>query len=132
MEPRRRIRSDSRERTADPFKPGAVSRGRARVESWQLRNAWWRILDFFEARRSRRIALYCAGLFLLTGVAGWIFVYPRWQEHNAIRVAQQWLDAGQYRNAAEAAARASRVAPTRPEPWRIAAELARIGGQRDK
>lgn len=130
--PRRRIRSDSGERTAPPFKPGALSRGRAKLEAFHFRDVWWRILDFFEASRGRRVALYCTGVLLITGVAARIWVYPWWTERNAIRVAQQWLEAGEYRNAAEAAERASRVAPTRPEPWRIAAELARIGGQRDK
>jgi tetratricopeptide (TPR) repeat protein len=130
--PRRRIRSDSGERTAPPFKPGALSRGRAKLEAFHLRDVWWRILDFFEASRGRRIALYCTGVLLIAGVAARIWVYPWWTERSAIRVAQQWLEAGQYRNAAEAAERASRVAPTRPEPWRIAAELASIGGQRDK
>ena len=130
MEPRRRIRSDSGERTAPPFQPGRLSRGRARLEAFNLRDVWWRLLDFFEASRGWRIALYCTGGLLITGVAARIWVYPWWQERNAIRVAQQWLDAGQYRNAAEAAERASRVAPLRPEPWHIAAELARIGGQK--
>src|SRR6478735_9709522 len=123
--PRRRIRSDSGERTALPFKPGALRRGRAKLEAFHLRDVWWRILDFFEASRGRRIALYCTGVLLMGGVAARIWVYPWWTERSAIRVAQQWLEAGQYRNAAEAAERASRVAPNRPEPWRIASELAR-------
>lgn len=130
--PRRRLRSDSGERTAPPFKAGPLSRVRAKLEAFHLRDVWWRILDFFEASRGRRIALYCTGVLLITGVAARLLVYPWWIERNAIRVAQQWLEAGQYRNAAEAAERASRVAPTRPEPWQVAAELARIGGQRDK
>jgi len=115
-----------------PFRPGPWGRLRARMDAFHLRDVWWRLLDFFEARRSRRLALYATAVLLVIGVAARIFVYPWWVERNAIRVAQQWLEAGQYRNAAEAAARASHVAPTRPEPWRIAAELARIGGQRDK
>jgi Tfp pilus assembly protein PilF len=130
--PRRPIRSDLGERSITPFTRGPWKRLRARVDAFHLRDAWWRVLDFFEARRSRRLALYATAVLLMTGLAARIWVYPWWVERNAIRVAQQWLEAGQYRNAAEAAARASRVAPNRPEPWRIAAELARIGGQRDK
>ena len=132
MEPRRRIRSDSGERTVVPFDKGPWGRLRARLAVFHLRDVWWRLLDFFEAKRSRRIALYCTGVLLVTGIAARIWIYPWWAERNAIRVAQQWLDAGQYRNAAEAAEHASQLAPDRPEPWRIASELARIGGQRDK
>jgi hypothetical protein len=132
MEPPRRHRSDLGERSVTPFTRGPWKRLRARVDAFHLRDVWWRLLDFFEARRSRRLALYATAVLLVAGVAARIWAYPWWVERNAIRVAQQWLEAGQYRNAADAAARATRVAPTRPEPWRIASELARLGGQRDK
>jgi Flp pilus assembly protein TadD len=132
MEPPRRHRSDLGERSVTPFTRGPWKRLRARIDAFHLRDIWWRLLDFFEARRSRRLALFATAVLLVASIAARIWVYPWWVERNAIRVAQQWLEAGQYRNAAEAAARASRVAPTRPEPWRIAAELARLGGQRDK
>ncbi len=115
-----------------PFKQGPLGRLRTRASAFHLRDTWWRLLDFFEASRARRVALYCTGVLLIAGVAARVWVYPWWVERNAIRVAQEWLDAGRYRNAAEAAVAASRVAPTRPEPWRIASELARIGGQKDK
>jgi tetratricopeptide (TPR) repeat protein len=124
-------RPDPDERTVPPF-GGRLQRARARMSGFHLRDYWWRLLDFFEASRARRIALYLGGVLLIAGLAAWTWAYPWWERRNAIRIAQQWLDAGQLHNAADAAQRAATLAPDRPEPWQIAAELARLGRQYDQ
>jgi len=112
--------------------PSRWKRRWQQAEAFHLRDLWWRVLDYFEASRGRRIALYGAVAGLLIAGATWYWAYPWWARESAIRVAQKWLDAGQLRYAAEAAEKAAQIAPTRPEPWTIAAELARRGRQYDK
>lgn len=129
MKENRPPKSESDERSENP---GAWKKRSSGVDEFRLRTWWWNLLDYFEARRSRRIALYSVGVLLLAGVAASIWVYPWWARRNAIQIARKWLDAGQLRNAADAVERASRLAPDRPEPWELAAELARRGGQLDK
>lgn len=119
------------ERTVPPF-PNRLQRTRTRLSAFNLRDYWWRLLDFFEASRLARIGLYAAAFGLVAGAAAWFWVYPAWQKRNSIKIAREWLAAGQLRYAAEAAQKAAAVAPESPEPWTIAAELARLGGQRDK
>ncbi len=116
------------DRTIPPFK-SRWQRWRARLALFHVRDYWWRLLDFFEASRSRRKALYAGLVLVAAGLAAATWVYPWWARRNAIRIARQWLEAGQLHNAAEAAQRAAQLAPDRPEPWLIAAELARLGGQ---
>jgi predicted Zn-dependent protease len=120
-----------REHTASPL-PGGGGKWRSRLGSVHLRDCWWRLLDLFEAHRAARVALYLAAASVVAGGALWFWAYPWWTKRNAIRIAQAWLDSGHLRYAAEAAQRASAVAPERPEPWLIAAELARRGGQSAK
>lgn len=112
--------------------PSRLGRLRHRADAFHLRDVWWRLLDYFEASRMRRIALYLSVMVMLIGGATWYWAYPWWARESSIRVAQKWLDAGQLRYAAEAAEKAAQVAPSRPEPWTIAAELARRGHQFDK
>ncbi|HVT72766.1 MAG TPA: hypothetical protein VHD61_06490 [Lacunisphaera sp.] len=109
--------------------------GKPRRPRWRgsrLRDWWWWILDLFEAHRWARITLYAAGVAVIAGFAVWFWLYPEWNRRNSIRLAQQWLDAGRLRYAAEAAQRAAELSPKSPEPWRIAAELARRGRQFDQ
>ncbi len=121
-------RPDPDDRTVPPF-GGKIQRLNTRLSGFHLRDYWWRLLDFFEASRARRVALFASAFLIVAGLAAWTWAYPWWARRNAIRVAQQWLDAGQLRNAAEAAQRAATLAPERPEPWQIASELARLGHQ---
>lgn len=109
--------------------------GRPRRPRWRgsrLRDWWWWILDLFEAHRWARFTLYGAGVAVIVGFAAWFWLYPEWNRRNSIRLAHQWLAAGRLRYAAEAAQRAAELAPEDPEPWRIAAELARRGRQFDQ
>jgi tetratricopeptide (TPR) repeat protein len=118
-------------RTAAPFarppRPGGHRLGRLNPREW-----WWWLLDLFEASRAARIALYLAATGIVAGGALWLWVYPLWTKHSSIKVARAWLDAGQFRYAAEAAQQAAALDPDNPEPWHIASELARLGGQQDK
>jgi predicted Zn-dependent protease len=121
-------RPDPDDRTVPPF-GGKIQRMNSRLSGFHLRDYWWRLLDFFEASRARRVALFATAFLIVAGLAAWTWAYPWWERRNAIRIAQQWLDAGQLRNAAEAAQRAAALAPERPEPWQIASELSRLGHQ---
>ncbi len=114
-----------------PF-PNRWQRWRAKVQAFHLRDLWWRVLDRWESSRRLRRATY--GSLLLALVAGglWWGAYPLWTKHNAIKIARKWLASGHYQYAADAVAQAMKVAPESPEPWQIAAELARLGGQKDK
>jgi Tfp pilus assembly protein PilF len=126
MKPIRRAPTTAR--TTAPFarrpRPGGHRLGRLDPREW-----WWWLLDLFEASRAARIALYLAAAGVVTGAALWIWVYPVWTKRNALKIAREWLAAGQVRYAAEAAQQAAVVAPESPEPWQISAELARLGGQ---
>ena len=132
MNPKRREPASSRnERTVAPF-PGPWSRLRARLGAIHLRDYWWQLLDRLESSRAWRVALYLTAGGIVAGAAVWFWAYPWWNRRNAIRIARAWLESGHLRYAAEAAQHASAVAPESPEPWQIAAELARLGGQNDK
>jgi tetratricopeptide (TPR) repeat protein len=114
--------------TTGPF----AGRGRPRrpkFGSGGVRDWWWWLLDWFEGSRAARVALYLAATGVIVGFAVWLWVYPWWMRRNAVKIARDWLEAGQLRYAAETAQRAARLDPENPEPWRIAAELARRGGQ---
>ena len=101
----------------------------ARLRSFHLRDYWWWLLDLFEASRPARVALYLTACGMVLGGAAWYWAYPWWTKRNAIRIATAWLASGHLRYAADAAQQAAVVDPTNPEPWQIAAELARRGGQ---
>jgi tetratricopeptide (TPR) repeat protein len=123
MEP---IRQSSKQQgTRGPF----AGRTRPALRSASVRDWWWWLLDWFEHSRPARIGLYLAGGLVIFGFAAWLWIFPWWLKHNAVRLAQKWLDAGHLRYAAEATQQATRLDPENPEPWRIAAELARRGGQ---
>jgi thioredoxin-like negative regulator of GroEL len=50
--------------------------------------------------------------------------YARWTVDNTVLLGQRWLDAGRLDRAAEESARALALDSRRPEPWRLASELA--------
>lgn len=114
-----------------PFQ-GPWQRWRAQFAAFHLRDVWWRLLDFFEASRTARLGLYLAAAMLVAGGSVWYWAYPAWTRRSAVRIAREWLAAGQLHYAAEAVQKAAIADPTNPEPWLIAAELARLGGQKTK
>ncbi len=126
MEPIRQ--QPSSQGTRGPF-AGRPRPPRPTLRSASLRDWWWWLLDWFEHSRPARIGLYLAGLMVVLGFATWLWLFPWYVRHNAVRLAQKWLDAGHLRYAAEAAQQAARIDPENPAPWRIAAELARRGGE---
>lgn len=117
---------EPRKRTRPPF----PAKG-ARLGSLHARDYWWWLLDLFEASRAARVALYLAATAVVLGGATWFWAYPWWAKRNAVRIAQAWLASGHLRYAAEAAQQATLADPSNPEPWQIAAELARRGDQPD-
>ena len=126
----RPIRPDVR--SAPPFGATRWQRFRAGLERWSGRALWWRLLDWFESSRLARVGLYCAAFGAVLAVAWTAWGQTWWMKRNAVKIARQWMAAGNLRYAAEAAQEASQLAPESPEPWQIAAQLARMGGQRDQ
>jgi len=98
--------------------------------TFDLRDRWWRLLDLLEARRALRWTLY--GMLAAAVAFGSlrVWVYPWWTKRNAISMARQWISAGRLEFAAEAMQNAVLTAPENPETWRLAAELARLRGQK--
>jgi len=101
-----------------------------RLCHFELREAWWAFLDTWETRRALRWWTYGAGMVLVLAVTFWFGVYPRWAQRNSVRMARQWIDAGQLGYAAETIQKALEVSTKQPELWQLAAEVARRSGQR--
>jgi tetratricopeptide (TPR) repeat protein len=119
------------ERTAPPFS-SRWQRTRARLAAYRLRDAWWFLLDSWEASRAFRrtvFALLAAAVVVLVLVC---WVRPRWAERNAIKIAREWVASGHYNYALDAVKTALEIAPANPEAWQIAADLARLAGQKEK
>jgi len=108
------------------------SRWRARLAAFHLRDYWWHLLDRWESHRSFRLWLYGSLTVLLLAAGAVLWGYPRWTKRNSVRLAHQWLASGHYKYAVEAVEEAMLVAPESPEPWTIAADLARIGKQQER
>ncbi|MFA5262911.1 MAG: hypothetical protein WC378_03735 [Opitutaceae bacterium] len=109
---------------------GRSRRFLSRVRLFDLRDQYWRILDAWEEHRRFRLAVY--GL-LLGGVmigATWIWIHPWWSERTAIGMARQWLAAGRLDRASESVQKALSIAPENPVVWQMAAELARLNGNK--
>src|SRR5579871_5301690 len=100
------------------------------LKSLHWRQVWWHLLDHWETRRTLRRVTYALLAALVAFAALWFWAYPWWNKRNAVRIARSWLATGHLRYAAEAAQQACQLNPEDPEPWRIAAELARLGGQK--
>ncbi len=110
--------------------PTRWQRWREQAALFHWRDHWWNFLDRWESNQSIRRWSYrgLAAIIVLAGFAYW--AYPWWTQRNSVRVAQQWLATGNYPYAAEAIREAMFIAPENPETWRIAAELAEIGGKK--
>jgi len=98
--------------------------------TFDLREQWWRLLDYFEARRTARRVLYSTFAGFLLVLVLWLWVYPWWAGRNTLSMARQWMAAGQLHYAADAVQKALAKNPQQPELWMLAAELARLGGQK--
>ncbi len=109
-----------------PTESADQSRGAfRRLRSLSLRDIWWGFLNLWESHRWLRRLLISALVLVVVGVGLRLWVYPSWARHNAIKFAHEWLALDRLANAAEAADRAARLAPDSPEPWLVAAEIAR-------
>lgn len=96
------------------------------------RNLWWSFLNAWERRPAFRLGVLLSLLALVLAAAAATWLYPWWLRRNSLRFAHEWLAAGKYVYAAEAAVRAAELNPTDPQPWLVMAELARRGGQADR
>ncbi len=112
-------RDDDR-RSDDSF----FSRWRRRLAAVDLRDQWWNLLNFLEARRRLRWTLYGVLAALVLSASLGTRFYLWWRDRNAISVARQWLAVGKLDHAAEAVQQALTAAPERPEAWAVAADFA--------
>jgi tetratricopeptide (TPR) repeat protein len=114
------------QRSSDSF----FGRWRSRLETFDLREQWWNLLNFLEARRRLRWALYgmLAALVIFGSLGTWF--YSWWRDRNAISMARQWLAAGRLDHAAKAVEEALAAAPEMPEAWGVAADFAVRSGQK--
>ncbi len=78
------------------------------------------------ARHQARLALRAVAVALLLGLAsyGAFLGFKEWSFRSQIRVAHQWMNAGNLERAQESADKAFTFAPGRPEALRLAAALA--------
>jgi predicted Zn-dependent protease len=90
----------------------------------------WALLDALDARPvlKRSLLIGLPALALAAGLGFW--GYKHWARNNAIRIAQQWLDAGRLDRAGAAIQDALRNEPDLPASWRLASELAWREGNR--
>ncbi len=128
MRPKRKTSlQSSQDDTRPPF-ASPLDHKVQRAFSLDPRELWWNFVDAWEGRPAlRRALLTCCALLVLFGIA-WFWGYPRWTRHNAYRMAQQWIDAGRVRNAAEVVHEILATDAKNPEAWRLAAALARLRG----
>src|SRR5580658_2618854 len=107
-----------------PLRPKEVSSPLRRFMARPAREHMWAILDTLDARPALKKALLI-GLPALAVAAGLgIWGYQHWARSNAIRIAQQWLDAGRLDRAGTAIQDALRNEPDMPASWHLASELA--------
>ncbi|NBR58919.1 MAG: hypothetical protein EBT89_07140 [Opitutaceae bacterium] len=129
MPPKKSNSSVPADRSQAPF-PTRWQRWREQASLFHWRDHWWNFLDRWESNQSFRRWSYSglATILVLASLAHW--AYPWWTQRNSVRLAQQWLITGHYQYAAEAIREAMFIAPGNPQTWRIAAELAEIGGKK--
>lgn len=101
-----------------------------RLDAFQLRTVWWRTLDRWEGSKSFRWASIGMITAVLGAAALLFWGYPWWTKRNSVKMARQWLAAGRINYAVEAVQQAMQLDPQNPEPWQIAAEIARRRGQK--
>lgn len=106
-------------------KVARLRRTLSKISSFELRDAWWHMLDFLEKRRALRLALYVASVVVILGTVATIWVYPWWRQRTVVSMSRQWLEAGRLDHASETIQEAIKVAPEIPETWKLAADLAR-------
>ncbi|CAM3074320.1 hypothetical protein [Rariglobus hedericola] len=107
-----------------------MARRLARLQENGPRDLWWQLLDLLEKYRALRLALYATALLIVLGFVTSIWVYPWWRQRTAVSMARQWLEAGRLDQASEFIQTALKVAPERPESWKLASDLARrLGNQ---
>ncbi len=129
--PRREPPPPSDERTQAPF-PNWWQRTSRRLDAFRLRNVWWRLLDRWETTRSFRWLSTGVLAIALLAIAVALWAYPWWMRRNSVKMAREWLAAGRINYAVEAIQQAIQLDPKNPAPWQIAAEIARIRGQKSK
>ncbi len=100
------------------------------LRAFELREQWWKLLDYLETRRTVRWTLYGGFVLILLVVVFFLWVNPWWTRRNAVSMARQWIAAGQMNYAAEVVQKALEKDAQQPELWLVAAELARLGGQK--
>ena len=100
----------------------------ARATALGPRDLWWKLLDLFDSRRGLRLGFYATVILGVLTVAAVFWVYPWWRQRTSISMAQQWIAAGRFDQAARAVQQAIEVAPLSPEPWKLAGDLARRVG----
>ncbi|HEY4247871.1 MAG TPA: hypothetical protein VGM64_13540 [Lacunisphaera sp.] len=103
-----------------------------RLDAFRFRNVWWRWLDRWETKRSFRWLSIGFLAVALLAVAAALWAYPWWMRRNSVKTAREWLAAGRINYAVEAIQQAIQLDPKNPAPWQIAAEIARIRGQKSK
>jgi predicted Zn-dependent protease len=130
MKPKgRAIKAAKGERTVVPF-PNWWQRRTTSLSAFHLREQWWRFLDRWETNRGLRWVFYSLLAAVVAVAAICFWAYPWWTRRNSIRIAREWLLTGHLKYSAEAVQQAMVLAPENPEPWQIASELARLGGQK--
>ncbi len=100
------------------------------LRAFELREQWWKLLDYLEARRSVRRLLYGGFALVLLVVVFFVWINPWWMRRNAVSMARQWIAAGKTNYAAEVVQKALEKDAQQPELWLVAAELARLNGPR--
>jgi len=111
------------------------ARWRQRWHHWRslsLRDAWWELLNLWESHRGFRRLTYAILALAVVGAGVRYAAYPRWQRHNAVKIARQWLDAGKLHQAARAIQEALDADPDNPDLWPLAAECARLSKDTDR
>ena len=101
-----------------------------RIDAFQLRTLWWRSLDRWESSRTFRWVTGGVIAAVIAGGALLFWGYPWWTKRNSVKMARQWLAAGRINYAVESVQQAMQLDPKNPEPWQIAAEIARLRGQK--
>jgi len=100
------------------------------LRAFELREQWWKVLDYLEHRRAARWSLGAGVCAILLVLVLWIWVRPWWTNRNAVSMARQWIAAGKSNYAAEVVQKALEKDAQQPELWLVAAELARLNGQK--
>jgi predicted Zn-dependent protease len=103
----------------------------AALRRGDVRDAWWVVLDFWEARARFRRVVYIAAVAVVVGSLSWFLFYPRWAQRNAIKMTRQWMEAGNLPFASDTLGKALERNPADPELWSLAAEIAHLRKQKE-